>query len=142
MNSIRSTGLRWVLACAALAGGAGAAHAGSDVYWSLGVSPAPGVSIGVGNVAPVYVRPAPIYVQPAPVYVQPAPIYAHPPVVYSPPRVVYGTPGYYVQPAPVIHGWHPGPQFHGRPHRHGHGHKHPHRGGGRGHGHGHGHHRR
>lgn len=43
---------------------ASAAHARSDVFFSIGVN------------APVaYVQPAPVYVQPAPVYVQPRPVY-------------------------------------------------------------------
>jgi hypothetical protein len=55
-------------AAAALAvaafGATSAAHARSDVYFSVGVQ-------GV----PVYVEPAPVYVQPRPVYVQPQPVY-------------------------------------------------------------------
>lgn len=49
---------------------ASAAHARSDVHFSIGLN-VPGVYV---QPAPVY-RPAPVYVQPAPVYVQPAPIY-------------------------------------------------------------------
>lgn len=51
-------------------GVASAAHARSDVYFSIGVQ-APGV----------YFEPQPVYVQPEPVYVQPQPVYA--------PRVEY-----------------------------------------------------
>jgi hypothetical protein len=55
-------------AAAALAvaafGATSAAHARSDVYFSVGVQG-----------APVYVEPAPVYVQPRPVYVQPQPVY-------------------------------------------------------------------
>jgi hypothetical protein len=43
-------------------GAASAAHARSDVYFSVGVQSAPGV----------YVQPAPVYVQPRPVQVVPA----------------------------------------------------------------------
>jgi hypothetical protein len=46
-----------------------AAHARSDVYFSIGID-AP---------APVYVQPQPVYVQPRPVYVQPQPVYVQPP---------------------------------------------------------------
>jgi hypothetical protein len=50
-----------------------AAHARSDVFFSIGVQ-APGVYV---QPAPVYVQPRPLYVQPAPVYVQPHPVYRH-----------------------------------------------------------------
>lgn len=80
------------LAAAALALGAfagvSAAHARSDVYFSVGVQPAPGV----------YVEPAPVYVQPPPVYVTPRPVYTQPPV-YVAPREVY------VRPAPPAYGY-------------------------------------
>lgn len=70
------------LALAALALGAvaagTAAHARSDVFFSIGVQ-APGVYV---QPAPVYNYPAPVYVQPRPVYVQPAPVYGHPRPVY------------------------------------------------------------
>ncbi len=60
-----------LLAAAALAvgafGAASAAHAGSDLFFSLGFQ------------GPVYVEPAPVYVRPVPVYVQPRPVYAPPP---------------------------------------------------------------
>lgn len=86
------------LALAAL-GGASVAQARDNVYWSLGVHSAPGVTVGVGNhrpvyAAPVYVRPAPVYVQPAPIYVQPAPVY-YPQAYYAQPAypVYYGHPG-------------------------------------------------
>jgi hypothetical protein len=58
---------------------ASAAHARSDVYFSIGVQ-----SPGYG------------YVQPAPVYVQPAPVYVQPPAYYAP-RPVYVQPSYYGQ---------------------------------------------
>jgi len=52
-------------------GVASAAHARSDVFFSLGVQ-APGV----------YVEPAPVYVQPQAAYVGPAPVYLAPQVEY------------------------------------------------------------
>ncbi|MDF1485292.1 hypothetical protein PY257_08895 [Ramlibacter sp. H39-3-26] len=100
------------LATAALAAGllgiAGAAHARSDVAWSIGLS-VPGVSLGAA--APVYAPPAyyaapvyapPVYVAPPrPMYYAPAPVYYRPPVYYAPPRHYY--PGaYYRQHG---HGW-------------------------------------
>ena len=60
-------------------GAATAAHARSDVVFSIGVQ-APG--------AYGYVQPAPVYVQPAPVYVQPQPVYGAPRHVY--PQHQYG----------------------------------------------------
>ena len=90
----------------ALAAVGTAAQARDNVFWSLGVEAAPGVSLGVGNTRPVVVAPAPVYLAPQPVYVAPAP-------VIVPARRVY------VAPAPVIyeeemvvvrpghrHGWH------------------------------------
>jgi hypothetical protein len=57
-----------LFATAALAaagfGVATAAHAGPDVYFSVGVQP-----------ATVYTQPRHVYVQPQPVYVQPQPVY-------------------------------------------------------------------
>lgn len=50
---------------------ASAAHARSDVYFSIGLQ-SPGVYV---QPAPVYVQPQPVYVHPQPVYVQPAPRY-------------------------------------------------------------------
>lgn len=87
-----------------------AAHARSNVYWSVGVN-APGVGVGVTNAYPVYSAPAPVYVQPQPVYVAPRPIYAAPPVYYAPPPVVVRPPvvlrpPIVVAPAPVYPiGW-------------------------------------
>jgi uncharacterized cupredoxin-like copper-binding protein len=52
---------------------ASAAHARSDVYFSVGVQSAPGV----------YVQPAPIYVQPRPAYVAPRPVYVPAPGHYG-----------------------------------------------------------
>jgi len=72
------------VALAALAS-AGAAQAGDNVYWSVGMS-VPGMQVGVANAVPVvqqvymprpqvYVAQQPVYVAPQPVYVQPAPMY-------------------------------------------------------------------
>lgn len=73
-----------VLAAATLATAgfvvASAAHARSEVYFSIGV-PA----------APVYVEPSPLYVQPRPIYVQP-PVYTAPAEVFvrrGPPEYGY-----------------------------------------------------
>ena len=54
---------------------ASAAHAHSDVVFSVGVN-TPG---GYGVPQPVYVQPRPVHVQPQPVYVQPPPVayYGH-----------------------------------------------------------------
>jgi len=72
----------------------GAANAGSNVYWSVGIN-VPPVGTVISN-APVYVEPAPVYV-PAPVVYAPAPVYVVPaPPVVVVPRVVY-------RPAPVIY---------------------------------------
>ena len=80
-------------------GTAGLAQARDNVYWSVGVNAAPGVSVGVGNYAPpVYVAPAPVYVAPQPVYVAPAVTYVRPaPVYYGAPAPVYyyGPPGHH-----------------------------------------------
>lgn len=80
MKIKRSTS-SWVaalsVALAALAG-AGAAQAGDNVYWSVGMS-APGMQVGVANAVPVvqqvYMPRQPVYMAPQPVYVQPAPVY-------------------------------------------------------------------
>ncbi|MDP3618967.1 MAG: hypothetical protein Q8R63_04150 [Ramlibacter sp.] len=70
-----------IAASAALAlgivGAASAAHARSDVVFSIGIQPAPGYY----QQAPVYVQPQAVYSQPRPVYVQPAyaqPVYVQP----------------------------------------------------------------
>jgi hypothetical protein len=52
-------------------GVASAAHAGTDVIFSIGVNAPYG-----------YVQPAPVYVNPQPVYVQPRPVYVQPQTVY------------------------------------------------------------
>ena len=98
------------LGVAALAA-TGAAQAGGNVFWSVGVA-APGVQLGVANAPQIYAQPAPVYVQPAPVYYQPAPVYVQPaPVYYRPARVVVPAPVYY-RPG---HGYRHGPrQVHGK----------------------------
>ena len=53
---------------------ASAAHARSDVVFSIGVNTPGGYVVP----APVYVQPRPVYVQPQPVYVQPQPVYVQP----------------------------------------------------------------
>ena len=109
-----------------LALGAPAARAADRVYWSVGVSPAPGVVINAGNAPPprVYVSP-PVYVSPAPtvysnvpqavypqpVYSQPVytePIdpqlgYSQPPVQYTQPPVLYTQPQVVYTSAPVVY---------------------------------------
>ena len=78
-----------VAALAITALGAAATAQARDVYWSVGVQAAPGVTLGVGNVRPVYLAPAPVYLAPAPVYYAPAPVYyVRPAAVYYGP-VVY-----------------------------------------------------
>jgi PXPV repeat-containing protein len=66
---------------------ASVAHAGTDVFFSIGVNAPYG-----------YVQPARVYVDPQPVYVQPARVYVDPQPVYVQPRPVY------VQPQPVYYG--------------------------------------
>jgi hypothetical protein len=85
------------LAVAALGLAAAGGAQARDVYWSVGIDAAPGVSVGVGNHRPVIVQPAPVYVAPPPV------VYAPPPqVVYAPPVVAY--PGYLAARPVVVHG--------------------------------------
>ena len=81
---IRTLSKKW-LAAVSVAGAlaAPAAHAGTNVYWSVGINapihPAMTVGTVVSNMpAPVYVQPHPVYVQPRPVYVQPRPVVIHP----------------------------------------------------------------
>jgi hypothetical protein len=74
----------------AAAGTASVAQARGNVFFSIGGNIAPGVAVGVSNMAPVYYPPV-TYVQPAPVYVEPAPVYMEAqPVYYG-----YGAPVYY-----------------------------------------------
>ena len=79
LNLVRTFAAVGVVALAAVGT---AAQARDNVYWSVGVDAAPGVSIGVGNTRPVVVAPAPVYVAPAPVYVAPRPVYVAPAPVY------------------------------------------------------------
>ena len=91
------------LALGALLAG-GAARAGTNVQWSIGINAPiqPGVTVGTvisnGPVyapAPVVYAPAPVVYSPAPLMYEPAPVYVRPaPVVYAPAPV-------YVRPAPV-----------------------------------------
>jgi hypothetical protein len=101
-------------ALVALAGLGSAAHARDNVFFSVGVEAAPGVTLGVTNARPVVVAPAPVYVAPAPVYVAPRPVYVAPqPVVLAPAPVYYDDhPGKHK-------GWH---KKHHRHHRHHHHH--------------------
>ena len=110
LNIARTLAAAGILAAAAFGG---AAQARDNVYWSLGVEAAPGVTLGLGNTRPVYVAPAPVYVAPAPVYVAPRPV------------VVHAAPVYYARPAPVVveyhdghRGKHKGHKKHHRHHRH------------------------
>lgn len=108
-----------------------AAHARSDVSWSVGIG-APGVAVGVTN---GYGYPAPMYAPPAyvaaPVYgAYPGAVYAPPPVVYAPRPVYYAPRPVYYAPPPMVYG--PQPRFYprgdrDRDHRHGHGHGNGHR---------------
>ena len=89
------------LATAAGLFAAGAANAGSNVFWSIGIS-APPVATVISN-GPGYYAPAPVYYEPAPVYA-PAPAYSYPPrVVYSQPRAYYPPQVVYERPATVYY---------------------------------------
>jgi hypothetical protein len=77
------------LAVAAVALGAvglaSAAHARSDVTFSIGVNAPYGYvqpAYGYAQPAYGYVEPAPVYIDPQPVYVQPQPVYVQPQTVY------------------------------------------------------------
>jgi hypothetical protein len=63
-------------------GAASAAHARSDVFFSIGVQ----------SPQPVYVQPQPVYVQPQPVYTQPREVYVRPAPVYVAPAPVFVRP--------------------------------------------------
>lgn len=90
----------WALAAAAAAilGAPALAHAGDNVFWSIGVAPAPGVYVGASNAPVPVITQGPVWVQPfpQPVMVAPRPVYMQGPV--------------YVQPAPV-YVVRPGPAF-------------------------------
>jgi len=60
---------------------ASAAHARSDVYFSIGVQ-SPGYGYGYVQPAPVYVQPAPVYLQPRVEYYAPRPVYVQPQSYY------------------------------------------------------------
>lgn len=97
----------------AMAAGAGTVHARDNVFWSLGVEAAPGVSLGVSNARPVMVAPAPVIVAPQPVYVAPRPVYVAPrPVVVQRPVMVVEQPVY------VVPGKHRGHKHRHKHHRH------------------------
>lgn len=90
----------------ALAAVGTAAQARDNVFWSLGVEAAPGVSLGVGNTRPVVVAPAPVYVAPQPVYVAPAPVIVPARrVIVAPAPVYYEEETYFVPPG-HRRGWH------------------------------------
>ena len=76
-------------AAAALALAAAGSAQARDVFWSVGVQAAPGVSVGVANTRPVFVQQAPVVVVPQPVFAQPQIVYTQPQVVYTQPQVVY-----------------------------------------------------
>jgi len=59
---------------------ASAAHARSDVIFSIGLQ-SPGYGYGYVQPAPIYVEPAPVYVAP-PAYYAPRPVYVQPQVSY------------------------------------------------------------
>lgn len=97
-------------------GFAGAAQAGNEVYWNVGVG-SPGVQLGVSNAPPVYYQPAPVYRPP--VYVQPYPVYVAPPqVVYVRPAPIYVAPTYYAPTQYVQTGWERPGRGWGHGHRH------------------------
>lgn len=84
------------------------AHA-SDVYWSVGVQAAPGVTVQVGSAPRVVVQHPPVIVHQRPVVV-------HRPVVVAQPPVVV------VQQAPVVYVKPGHRHWDRRDHRHHHGH--------------------
>jgi hypothetical protein len=92
----------------AAAGTASVAHAGSNVYFSVGAV-TPGVAVAASNV-PVYGYPYGAAV------VAPAPVFVPPPVVVQAAPVIYPSP-YYGRPVVGVNYYY-GPAFHG----HGHGH--------------------
>ncbi len=141
MNFSRTVFIKLAGMALVAAAAAPAAQARDNVYWSVGVDAAPGVSIGVGNARPVYVAPQPVYVAP-PVYaqpaysgnyypnndypnnyyVQPAPVYSAPPVYVRPAPVYYSAPPVYYGPRPYWRGYYGGGHWdhHGGGHGHGH----------------------
>ena len=99
LNPVRTFAAAGLVALAAVGT---AAQARDNVYWSLGVEAAPGVSLGVGNVRPVYAAP-PVYIAPQPIYVAPRPV------------VITPAPVYFARPAPVYYGYGP---YYGHPGKH------------------------
>jgi hypothetical protein len=95
------------IALVALAAAGTAAQARDNVYWSVGIDAAPGVTLGIGNTRPVVVAPAPVYIAPRPIVIAPAPVY------YVQPAPVYYQEAYVVHPG-KHRGWHK------RHHRHHH----------------------
>lgn len=93
------------IALAAL-GTASTAQARGDVFFTIGASVAPGLTLGISSApfyrpAPVYYAPATVYYGPAHVYYQSAPVYYHPAPVYyqstvlvARPLMIYGPPYY------------------------------------------------
>jgi hypothetical protein len=117
---------RWLTGVVMAAGtsmfAAAPAHAGGNVFWSIGIH-APldpyGATIGttISN-APYWHRPAPVYVQPAPIVVPPAPVYYRPgPIVVKPYPVYQPYPRHYHARPVVVH-----PGHHGHQPHHGHSH--------------------
>jgi hypothetical protein len=83
---------------------AGAAHAGSNVFWSIGIS-APAIGTVISNTPVYYPQPQVVYAPPPVVYAPPPVVYAPPPVIYRPaPRVVYQQPVVVSRPVPVVYG--------------------------------------
>ena len=95
-----------VLAIAAVAGvlAAGAAQAGSNIQWSIGIN-APPVATVISNGGYGYYAPAPVYAYPPEVVYSPAPRAYYPPeVVYSPaPRAYYPPQVVYERPVPIYY---------------------------------------
>jgi hypothetical protein len=97
--------IRPLTAIAFLVLAAGTAQARDNVFWSVGIDAAPGVSVGVGNARPVIAPPPAVVLAPQPVYVAPRPVVVRPqPVMVVEPEPVYVVPGRH-------RGWH-------RHHRH------------------------
>ena len=77
-----------VLAIAAVAGVlvAGAAQAGSNIHWSIGINAPPVATVISNGYGYGYYAPAPVYAYP------PAVVYSPAPRAYYPPQVVYERP--------------------------------------------------
>lgn len=78
MTTLRAKSVLAAVAAFGALAAASAAHARSDVYFSVGVQ----APFGYVQPAPVYVQPQPVYVEPEPVYVQPQPVYVQPRPIY------------------------------------------------------------